>query len=91
MPKTLAEIAIEAGLVTRAEATRAGRAAEKSGVPLVVAFVRDCEVDELALVAAIRKQTRVAGMDPGTVRPEPDALRAQTRRPRRRRWSSGCC
>jgi len=79
VPKTLAEIAIEAGLVTRAEATRAGRAAEKSGVPLVVAFVRDCEIDELALVAAIRKQTRVAGMDPGTVRPEGEALRAVSR------------
>ncbi len=79
VPKTLAEIAIEAGLVTRAEANRAGRAAEKSGVPLVVAFIRDLEVDELGLVAAIRKQTRVAGMDPGTVRPEAEALRAVTR------------
>jgi hypothetical protein len=79
VPKTLAEIAIEAGLVTRAEATRAGRAAEKSGVPLVVAFIRDLEVDELGLVAAIRKQTRVAGMDPGTVRPEADALRTVSR------------
>lgn len=79
MPKTLAEIAIEAGLVTRAEAARAGRAAEKAGVPLVVAFVRDLEIDELGLVAAIRKQTRVAGMDPGTVRPEAEALRAVSR------------
>lgn len=75
MPKTLAEIAIDAGLVNRAEAARAGRAAEQRGVPLVVALVRELEVDELALLAAIRKQIRVPALDPGTVRPEADALR----------------
>ena len=75
MPKTLAEIAIEAGLVNRADVTRAGRAAEQRGVPLVVALVRDASVDELALLAALRKATRVKGLDPGTLRPDPEALR----------------
>ncbi|MCA9676930.1 MAG: hypothetical protein H6709_15665 [Kofleriaceae bacterium] len=75
MPKPLAEIAIDAGLVTRADIARVARVAEQRGVPLVVALVRDGGVDELALLAAIRKQTRVPSLDPGTVRPDADALR----------------
>jgi hypothetical protein len=75
VPKTLAEIAIEAGLVSRADVTRAGRAAEQRGVPLIVSLVHEAAVDELALLAALRKATRVKGLDPGTVRPEPEALR----------------
>ncbi len=75
MPRTLAEIAIDAGLATRAEVARAGRAAEHRSVPLVVALVRDCGVDELALLAAIRKQLRVPALDPGTARADADALR----------------
>lgn len=75
MPKTLAEIAIDAGLVHRAEVTRAAKAADQRGVPLVVALVRDAEVDELALLAAIRKQTRVKALDPASVRPDAEALR----------------
>lgn len=75
MPKTLAEIAIDAGLVQRADVTRAARAADQRGVPLVVALVRDVGVDELALLAALRKQTRVKALDPAGVRPDPEALR----------------
>jgi SpoU rRNA methylase family enzyme len=73
--KTLAEIAIDAGLVNRAGVTHAGRAAEQRGVPLVVALVRDAGVDELALLAALRKATRVKALDPGTLRPDAEALR----------------
>jgi hypothetical protein len=75
LPKTLAEIALDAGLIDRAEVARAARAAEQRGVPLVVALVRDAGVDELALLAALRKQTRVKAMDPAAVRPEIEALR----------------
>ena len=75
MPKTLAEIAVQAGLVNRAEVVRAGRSAEQRGVPLVVALVREAEVDELGLLAAIRKATRVKALDPAAVRPDPEALR----------------
>ena len=75
MPKTLAEIAIDAGLVNRAEVARAARAAEQRGIPLVVALVRDAEVDELALLGAIRKQTRIKALDPAQLRPDPEALR----------------
>jgi hypothetical protein len=73
--KTLAEIAVESGLVNRAEVARASRNAEQRGVPLVVALVRDAEVDELALLAALRKATRVKALDPAAVRPDPEALR----------------
>jgi hypothetical protein len=73
--KTLAEIAVESGLVNRAEVARASRNAEQRGVPLVVSLVRDAEVDELALLAAIRKATRVKALDPAQVRPDPEALR----------------
>jgi hypothetical protein len=73
--KTLSEIAIEAGLVNRAEVTRAGRAAELRAVPLVVALIREAGIDELALLAALRKATRVKGLDPANLRPDPDALR----------------
>jgi hypothetical protein len=71
----LAEIAIEAGLVTKADATRAGKMAEERKEPLVVTLVRELGVDELALVGAIRKQTRVQLIDPGEIQIDPEALR----------------
>jgi hypothetical protein len=75
VPKTLAEIAIDAGLVNRAGVARAARAAEQRGVPLLVALIRDAGVDEVALLAAIRKQTRVPALDPASLRADPAALR----------------
>ncbi len=75
MAKTLAEIAIDAGLVSKADAARAGRLAETKGQPLIVVLVRDLSVDEVSLVAAMRKQMRVSLLDPGVVRVDTDALR----------------
>ncbi len=74
--KTLGEIAIEANLITKANAARAGRMADERKQPLVVILVRDLNVDEVALVAAIRKQTRVTLLDVASVRVDPEALRA---------------
>lgn len=79
MPKTLAEIAIDAGLVNRASAAKAGRMAEERRQPLVVVLVRELGVDELALVGALRKQTRVQLIDPADVQVDPDALRVVPR------------
>ncbi len=73
--KTLAEIAIEAGLVTKAGAAKAGRLSEERQLPLVVILIRDLKVDELALIAALRKQTRVPLLDPGHIEVDPEALR----------------
>ena len=44
--KTLAEIAIEAGLVTKAGAAKAGRMAEERKEPLVVVLIRELGVNE---------------------------------------------
>ena len=73
--KTLAEIAIEAGLVTKAGAAKAGRMAEERKQPLVVILIRESGVDELTLIAALRKQTRVPLLDPAQVQVDPEALR----------------
>ncbi|HEY0195524.1 MAG TPA: hypothetical protein VGC42_30630 [Kofleriaceae bacterium] len=75
MPKTLGEIAIEAGLVNKASASKAGRMAEERNEPLVVVLIRELGVDEVALVGALRKQTRVPLIDPAGVEPDPEALR----------------
>jgi type IV pilus assembly protein PilB len=73
--KTLGEIAIEAGLVTKASAARAGRMAEERKEPLVVVLIRELGVDEVALVGALRRQTRVPLIDPAEIEIDPEALR----------------
>jgi len=73
--KTLAEIAIDARLVDKAGVAKAGKLAEERKEPLVVIFVRELGIDEVALIAALKKQTRVPIIDPGAVRVDPEALR----------------
>jgi hypothetical protein len=77
--KTLAEIAIEAGLVTKDNAVKAGRIAAQKQEPLVAILVRELGVDEVALIGALRKQTRVPLIDPVDAQFDPDALRLVTR------------
>ena len=79
MPKTLAEIAIDAGLATKANITKAAKLAEEKKQPLVVTLVRDLGVDELALVTAFGKQTRVQLIDPAEIQIDHDALRTISR------------
>lgn len=74
MPKTLGEIAIEAGLVNKASAAKAGRMAEERQQPLVVVLIRDLGVDEVALVGALRRQTRVPLIDPASIEIDAEAL-----------------
>jgi hypothetical protein len=73
--KTLAEIAIEAGLVTKDSAVKAGRIAATRQQPLVHVLIRELGVDEVALIAALRKQTRVPLIDPADIDVDPEALR----------------
>ncbi len=75
MPKPLAEIVLEEGLATAASLERAAAAADRDGTPLVCALVRECGIDEVALLAALRRHVRVATGDPATVAPEPEAVR----------------
>ncbi|HTJ40644.1 MAG TPA: hypothetical protein VL463_01065 [Kofleriaceae bacterium] len=84
MPRTLAEIALDAGLVSKADAARAGRLAEQRGEPLIAILVRDLGVDEVVLLGAIRRVTRTPVADPGEVRPELGALGELTRETCRR-------
>jgi hypothetical protein len=70
----LGEIAIEAGLVNKASAAKAGRMAEERKQPLVVVLVRDLRVDEVALVGALRRQTRVPLLDPASIEFDAEAL-----------------
>lgn len=79
MPKTLAEIAIDAGLATKGNIAKAARLADDKKQPLIVTLVRDLGVDELALVTAFAKQTRVPLVDPGDVQIDHDALRLLSR------------
>lgn len=73
--KTLAEIAIEAGLVTKDSVVKAGRIAAARQLPLVYVLIRELGVDEVALIVALRKQTRVPLIDPADVEVDPEALR----------------
>ena len=79
MSKTLAEIAIDAGLATKASIARAAKIADEKKQPLVVALIRELKVDELALVTAFAKQTRVPLIDPGETQIDHDALRLLSR------------
>lgn len=85
MLKTLAEIALEADLASEEALQRAVVASDRDGKPLVEHLVREAEIDEVALVAALRKQLRVPLADPATVKVEPEALRALSRDVCRRR------
>jgi hypothetical protein len=73
--KTLAEIAIDAGLITKTSAAKAGKLAEERKQPLVVVMIRELGVDEVALVAALKKQMRIPIVDPGEIQVDPEALR----------------
>jgi len=73
--KTLAEIAIEAGLVTKDSVVKAWRIAAAKQQPLVYVLIRELGVDEVALIVALRKQTRVPLIDPADVEVDPEALR----------------
>jgi len=69
----------EAGLVTKDQAVKAGRIAAQRQQPLVHVLIRELGVDEVALIAALRKQTRVPLIDPADIEVDSDALRMVAR------------
>ena len=75
MTKTLSQIVVEAGLVSRADLARAEELADEQRLPLVVVLVREIGVDEVALVGAMRRELRILAIDPRAIRPDTDALR----------------
>lgn len=79
MPKPLAEIVVDAGLLTREEVVSAARQTDGAGTPFVVTLVRQLGLDELSLVSAVRRHVRVPVADPALVKLDPDALRELAR------------
>jgi hypothetical protein len=84
LPKPLAEIVLDAKLVSREQVSTAARHADKLGQPMVVSLVRELGLDELALVGVIRREVRVPLTDPAAVTLDSDALRVLPRDAARR-------
>jgi hypothetical protein len=79
VPKRLAEIVIDTGLATRDDVVKAAQIADTEHTPLVVALIRHSGVDELALVAEIKRQARIAIADPAVVEYDVEAIRELSR------------
>ncbi|MCG8422922.1 MAG: hypothetical protein MJE77_33870 [Proteobacteria bacterium] len=79
MPERLGEIVIESGLAARDVVLRAAQHAEQEGMPLVAVLVHEEGVDELALVAAIKRHVRVSIEDPAQVEHDSEAMRQISR------------
>jgi hypothetical protein len=77
--KPLAEIVIDENLCTLVELARAARIADERRVPLVAVLVRESGLDEVALLAALRRHIRVGVADPGTTAADLDAVRLLSR------------
>ena len=79
MPARLAEIVIEEGLIKAPELAKAVDAADAEREPIVVPLVREHGIDEVALVAALKKHIRIKTLDPAKVEFDSDALRELNR------------
>jgi hypothetical protein len=79
VPKRLAEIVIDTGLASRDGVVKAAQIADTEHTPLVVALIHHSGVDELALVAEIKRQTRIAIADPAAVEYDVEAIRELSR------------
>lgn len=83
MTKTVTEIAVEAGLISKSAANRLGKS---SKAPMVVALVHEAHINEAALYGAMKKALRLplldlasAVADPETVRELPAEVAARLR------------
>lgn len=79
MPARLAEIVIEEGLIKAPELAKAVDAADAEREPIIVPLVREYGIDEVALVAALKKHIRIKTLDPAKVEFDSDALRELNR------------
>ena len=75
MPKPLAEIVLDEALATPEIVGAAAEVSDRTGTPLVVALIREFKLDEVAVVAALRRHLRVPLLDPESVASDPEALR----------------
>ncbi len=84
MPSSLAEIVIVEGLVEADGLARAVEISDAERQPIVVPLIREQGIDEVALVAALRKHSRLKVLDPAKVEYDSDALRELSRNDCRR-------
>jgi hypothetical protein len=77
--KPLAEILIDEELCSSETVERAAQVSDRKGTPLVAVLVREFGVDEVSLVAAIRRHVRIRSVDPGAASADPDAVRIISR------------
>jgi hypothetical protein len=70
--KTITEIAVDAGLISRAAANRLGK---NSKSPMVVALIREANISESALFAAMKKVLQLPLLDVASAIVDPDATR----------------
>ena len=75
MLQNLSEIVLEEELATQDEMRKVARLADKQRQPLVVVLVRELSVDEVSLVAALAKHSKVEVADPAATAVDPEALR----------------
>lgn len=79
VPQTLSEIVIEEGLASQEDLRKVAQLADKRRLPLVCVLVRELALDEVALVRALAKHSRVAVADPGAISVDPEAVRQVAR------------
>lgn len=84
MPSSLAEIVLAEGLVKAEGLAKAVEVSDAERQPLVVPLVREHGIDEVALVAALKKHSRIKVLDPAKVEFDSDALRELNRNDCRR-------
>jgi len=75
VPKSLAEIVIDEELASPEDVDSAAEVSDRKGSPLVTVLIRDFSVDEVNVVAAMKRHLRVPLLDPDSVTVEPEALR----------------
>ncbi len=72
MNKTVTEIAVEAGLISKSAANRLGKS---SKAPMVVALIREAHINEAALYGAMKKSLRLPLLDIASAVADPEIVR----------------
>jgi hypothetical protein len=70
--KTITEIAVDAGLISKTAANRLGRS---SKAPMVVALIREANINEAALYAAMKKALHLPLLDAASAMVDPETIR----------------
>jgi len=70
--KTITEIAVDAGLISKTAANRLGRT---SKAPMVVALIREANINEAALYSAMKKALHLPLLDAASAMVDPETIR----------------